>query len=369
MPEGKARSLAPRMASSDASTSSRRRLPVIYSREFNKHRPPPGHRHPECPERLDVCVSAIRSDEALSGLIDWVDPVGVDDEHDANKRRVLDAVHGVHSEGYVEHVRSICARGGGGLDNDTYLSPDTYDISLLSVSAWLTGIDMVLGKSSPQPHDSHANMQAAWVLSRPPGHHSTPAQGMGFCIFSNAAIAAKYALSTFPDRVRRVCVLDFDVHHGNGTEAAVKNDERIRFASSHQFPLYPGSGAEGVSGSHDNVLNLNLEAGADISVYRKRFEDEMLPFLVGDGDAKPDLFIVSAGFDAMDVDPLAQLNFKAGDYKLFTQLILDRIGDDVPVVFGLEGGYNLDSHGLSSGVVQSMSGYCFYERDQKRPTD
>lgn len=139
-------------------------------------------------------------------------------------------------------------------------------------------------------------------------------------------------------------------------EASVKTDGRIRFASSHQWPLYPGSGPEGLTGQYENILNINLERGTGIDIYRYRFERELLPFLLKSG--KPDLLIVSAGFDALDVDPLAQLDFKPHDYRLFTQLVMKAVGIDTPVVFGLEGGYNLGENGLGAAVTESIAGYC-----------
>lgn len=283
----------------------------------------------------------------VSHLLDWMSPQSVS-EHDAadRRRRVLDAVQVVHRfPDYIDLLRDTCARGGGGVDRDTYVAKDSFDVALLAASTWMEAVDIAMDGSC-----------AAWALARPPGHHATPVTGMGFCLLSNAAIAAKYALDH--KNVSSVAILDFDVHHGNGTEASVKNDGRIRFASSHQWPLYPGSGREGRSGSHDNVLNINLEGGTGIDQYRARFEKEMLPFLLQSESGMPELVIVSAGFDALDVDPLASLNFKPQDYRLFTQLLLEAAGKDTPVVFGLEGGYNLGENGLAAAVRESIAGFC-----------
>lgn len=366
------------LRASAETTTVTRRISILYTPEFNKHRPPPGRSHPECPERLDVCVRALRADPDVADLLDWVTPQSVNEQLASDRRNfVLQAVRAVHRfPDYLDLLASTCLRGGGGVDGDTYLSPDSFETALLAASAWMEAVDIAMENKA----------KAAWALTRPPGHHATPASGMGFCLLSNAAIAAKYALEH--KNASSVAILDFDVHHGNGTvsyrytfhttysfqrlhiltsfftsvtsfelqEASIRNDSRIRFASSHQWPLYPGSGPEGQTGPHSNILNINLERGTGIDTYRERFENELLPFLLQSG--KPDLFIVSAGFDALDVDPLAQLNFKPRDYRLFTQLLLKEIGTDTPLVFGLEGGYNLGENGLGAAVTETIAGYC-----------
>lgn len=351
----------PTTTTTTTTTMTKRRMPVIYSSEFNKHRPPPGKSHPECPQRLDACVEAIKAHPELSKLIDWTQPpsITIEEEEEEeeeegkgakNREKVLEAIREVHiNEEYIEKVRKISEKGGGGLDEDTYISPSTYEISLLSVSAWLHAIDITVRQKNKN--------KVAWALSRPPGHHATPIHGMGFCIFSNAAIAAKYAIKTYK-HINHVGILDFDVHHGNGTQACIKHEKNIKFVSSHEFPLYPGSGPEGITGDFDNILNINLESGSGIEGYKERFENEMLPFLKQNDFDNIDLLIVSAGFDALDVDPLASLNFKVNDYKIFTQLIIKFFGINLPIIYGLEGGYNLGKNGLGDAVTQCIAGYC-----------
>lgn len=330
-------------------SSASRRMTVFYTPVFKKHRPPPGVHHPECPERLDACVDALKQSSELSELVDWVTPKGIDEkENSARRKLVLEAVRDVHRfPDYLERLEEISKKGGA-LDMDSYVAPGSFEVALLAASAWMEAVDVVLeGK------------KVAWALTRPPGHHATPASGMGFCLLSNAAIAAKYALKH--EDVNSVAILDYDVHHGNGTEALVKDVENIRFASSHQSPLYPGSGPEGESGRYGNILNINLKEGTGLQTYQTRLEEEMLPFLLQSELGMPDLIIVSAGFDALDVDPLAQLDFKPSDYRLFTRILLKASGKDTKVVFGLEGGYDLGEMGLGAAVRESIAGYCIRE--------
>jgi acetoin utilization deacetylase AcuC-like enzyme len=156
------------------------------------------------------------------------------------------------------------------------------------------------------------------VLARPPGHHAESDVGMGFCLFSNAAIAAFYALQQ--PGIERVAILDWDVHHGNGTQAIVETSKQIAFCSLHQYPCYPGTGRATERGFHDNVLNLPVRPGSDVAVYQPLFEKKIIPFL---SNFQPDLLIVSAGYDANADDPLAMINLQPKDYGLFTDYCLN----------------------------------------------
>jgi acetoin utilization deacetylase AcuC-like enzyme len=210
------------------------------------------------------------------------------------------------------------------LDEDTVLSKDSYAVSLLAVSAWLDGLEMVLSSGEP-----------AFVLARPPGHHAQRAQGQGFCIFNNEAIAATAALDE-PD-VHRVAILDWDVHHGNGTQTLVQDNPHVAYCSLHQSPLFPGTGTPTEHGRYNNVLNLIVFPGSTLADYEPLLEYKVLPFLTS---FRPDLLIVSAGYDAIAADPLADICLQPEDYGLFSQYCLQVTRR---ILFGLEGGYDLEA--------------------------
>jgi acetoin utilization deacetylase AcuC-like enzyme len=188
----------------------------------------------------------------------------------------------VHAQEYIDRVAQISQNGGGRLDPDTGLSSDSYEVALLGINAWIDGAEQVLNSGQP-----------AFVLSRPPGHHALTNRGMGFCIFSNAAIAAHYALKRLS--VKRVAILDWDVHHGNGTQALVESSPEIAYCSLHESPHYPGTGDPNERGEYQNVLNIPMPAGSGIAEYRVAFRDRAIPFIK---NWQPDLLIVSAGYDA-----------------------------------------------------------------------
>lgn len=294
---------------------------VIYSQEFLDHKT--GIYHPEKPERLTAIVNGLKAAK-FAEKIAWLEPTPV-----AERPTLLPILAKVHTPAYISKVQAIASNGGGHLNEDTPISPRSYDVALLAVSAWLDGVDAVLATANP-----------AFVLARPPGHHAESDMGMGFCLFSNAAIAALYALEQ--PGINRVAILDWDVHHGNGTQAIVETEPQIAYCSLHQYPCYPGTGKASERGWHNNLLNLPIPPGSDIGVYQPLFEKKVVPFL---SQFKPDLLIVSAGYDANAADPLANIYLQPEDYGLFTEYCL---GITRKILFGLEGGYDFST--LSQSV-------------------
>jgi acetoin utilization deacetylase AcuC-like enzyme len=296
-------------------------VPVIYSDEFLEHKT--GRFHPERPERLTAIVETLKA-VAWTDKIQWQQPTPV------QKRPLMPILQKVHPQQYIDSVKHIAQSGGGYLEADTTLSPRSYDVALLAVSAWLDGVDQVLAMGNP-----------AFVLARPPGHHAEASHGMGFCLFSNAAIAALYALEQ--PGINRVAILDWDVHHGNGTQAIVEQYPQITYCSLHQSPCYPGTGNASERGLYNNVLNFPMVPNSTLADYQPLFEQKVIPFFMA---AQPDLLIVSAGYDANRDDPLASINLQPQDYGLFTDYCLSITRK---IVFGLEGGYDLSS--LAQSVV------------------
>ncbi|MBE9044994.1 histone deacetylase [Pleurocapsales cyanobacterium LEGE 10410] len=300
-------------------------ISVIYSPEFLEHNT--GYGHPEKAKRLTAVVDALSA-------VEWRDKIKWQLPTPAPEKNILSYIRQIHTPEHIDRIKRVAEKGGGYLDGDTPISPRSYEVALLAVSAWLDGVDQIVDHHRP-----------AFVLARPPGHHATRDTAMGFCLFSNAAIAAEYAL-TKPN-VKRVGILDWDVHHGNGTEAIVKDNPQIAYCSLHQHPCYPGTGSSSDRGSYNNLLDLPMKAGSTITDYQVVFEREVMPFF---RSWQPDILIVSAGYDANYDDPLASISLKPEDYSLLTKYVLEIT--NYPL-FGLEGGYDLAA--LSRSVVATLS--------------
>lgn len=298
---------------------------LIYTHEACfEHRPGPGH--PESPERLRAVLGALKKPE-FDGL-QWRDaPMGT-------REQVLT----IHDEDFVDHIERVApSQGYVALDaGDTVMSPGSLEAVMRCVGAACAGVDAVLNKE----------VRNVFCATRPCGHHAEPDRAMGFCVYNQAAIAAAYAVDVH--KLRRVAVVDFDVHHGNGTQEAFYSRPELFYASSHQSPFYPGTGARAERGVADNIVNVPLPRGCDSEMFRKAIETEMLPEI---RRFNPELLIISAGFDAHHLDPLAGLGLQDDDYRWITEELM-KIADECcegRVVSILEGGYSLE--GLASATA------------------
>ena len=247
-----------------------------------------------------------------------------------------------HSENYIEKAKEVCHKGGGYLDADTYTTEFTFDAATTAVGSLIDLTNEVCS----------GRLKNGFALVRPPGHHALAERGMGFCIFGNAAIAAQVGIKNF--NIEKVAIVDFDVHHGNGTEAMVKDDPNILYISTHQFPFYPGTGSKTEIGSGTTaatVLNIPLEPGVGDEGFQSIYNELIIPKLL---KFKPGLIIVSAGYDAHWNDPLANLSLSLTGYSWISKTLVDisEILCNGKIVFTLEGGYNLQV--LSNGVANSF---------------
>jgi acetoin utilization deacetylase AcuC-like enzyme len=289
-----------------------------------EHRP--GPHHPESPERLKTVLTALRSPEFAS--LEWREaPLGT-----------IEQVQLIHDAAFIDEIAGMApSHGYVPLDDgDTVMSPGSWEAVMRCVGAACAGVDAVM----------NGKARNAFCATRPCGHHAEPSRAMGFCIFNQAAIAAAYALETF--QLERVAVVDFDVHHGNGTQAAFFNRPELFYASSHQSPLYPGTGAASETGVDHNIVNVPLPRGCDSALFRARIESGMLPAV---RDFDPQLIIISAGFDAHRLDPLAGLNLEDSDFHWITTELV-RIANaacEGRIVSILEGGYSLEA--LATGTT------------------
>lgn len=294
---------------------------LITSEIYKDHITGPGF--PESPERLDAILEHLDSTGLINDL-DVVEPLRKDKEY----------CKLVHDDEYVTRVRQACELGASIVDTaDNPISKNSYDAALLAVGGITEAVDRVIND----------NVNNAMALLRPPGHHAEKGMAMGFCLFNNVAVAARYAQRNY--EIEKVAIIDFDVHHGNGTQHIFESDPTVMYASLHQFPFYPGTGATeetGIGDGKGTTINYPLKYGVGddefIDIFNNSLSDKILNF-------DPDLLLISAGFDAHVDDPIGGLSVTTKGYFDISNIIM-KLADEVcqgKIVSALEGGYNLNA--------------------------
>ena len=284
-----------------------------------------GEGHPECADRIRAVLRALESPEFAPLLREVAPPAS------------LAQLKAAHESDYVDAILEMRQDQYTAIDGDTMFSPGTHEAALRAAGGACAAVDAVF----------EGWAEAAFVAMRPPGHHAERDRAMGFCFFNNAGVAAYHARAKWG--ITRVAVVDFDVHHGNGTQDILGRDAGFFYASSHQSPCYPGTGASSERGVAGNVLNLPLAPGSTGEVFRAGWETEILPALK---EFSPELLIISAGFDAHAADPLAQLRLREADFAWITQKLLAVADQSCPnrVISLLEGGYDLAALAASASA-------------------
>lgn len=283
-----------------------------------------GWGHPEHVGRLRAIPSALRDDPELFARV----------QHVESRHATEDEIAFAHDRGYIAGVRELVARGGGRLDADTVASEGSWDAATAAAGAVLDGIDLAFGTGP----------RRSFCAVRPPGHHALHNSAMGFCLFGNVAIGAHYARRRHD--VERILIVDWDVHHGNGTQALVEHEPDIHFVSMHQWPWYPGTGAVDDRGPHRNVWNVPMRAG----LAPERYVDALRAAIdAATTGFVPDLVLISAGFDSMAGDPLGGFTLEYEHFETLTRFLVDRATNwcDGRIVSALEGGYAPERLGVA----------------------
>ena len=277
-----------------------------------------GHGHPERPDRVKTIIDHFKKTNPKNLI--WKKP----------KKFDLKYLEYAHDKKYLNSVKdSFPKQGLNFLDGDTIVSPGSKDAAKDAVGSILTAIDGVMKK----------DFKNAFCAVRPPGHHAEKQKAMGFCVYNNVAVGAYYLLEKY--NLKRVAIIDFDVHHGNGTQDIFYDNEKVLYISSHQYPYYPGSGSTNEKGNKDNIFNVPLNAGTQPHEFLNAYESIFKKLKI----FKPEFILLSAGFDAHKDDPLAQINLESKDYYTLTNRILAMAKElcQDKVVSILEGGYDLNA--------------------------
>lgn len=292
----------------------------VYDDIFLKHETPAWH--PESKDRLIAIITTLQKSGVWKNLIS-IKP----------RRASFENISLVHAPRYIEKIKEF---GTGYLDSDTYMSEHSLEAALYAAGAVIEAVEMC----------GNGALERAFCAVRPPGHHAEVRAAMGFCIFNNVAIGARYAQKI---GFKKVFIVDFDVHHGNGTQHTFEEDNTVFYFSTHQYPHYPGTGRESEKGKgigEGFTFNVPMEAGSGDKEYINAYQN-VLPPLVK--DFSPDIILVSAGYDILNDDPLSNIHVSQKGIKLIVQGILQC--SSVPVIFVLEGGYNLAALGEAAGTT------------------
>lgn len=297
---------------------------LVHHSIYEKHDTGPGH--PETPLRYEAVMNALRADDEFWNTLIEITP----------ERAPKGLVQAAHTQQHYREVEEAFGRGQMYLDADTVISMKSFDAALYGAGGAIAGVDVVLKGVAKN----------AFSASRPPGHHATAENAMGFCLFNNVAVAARYAQNHYKD-IERVAIIDWDVHHGNGTQGIFYDDPTVHFFSMHQYPWYPGTGSRGETGfgrGLGTTMNVPVKAHTPADEQKRSFENSLADI---SRNFKPDLIFISAGFDAHITDPLGQLRLDDQDFVSMTRSVM-QWADDVcggRIVSCLEGGYNLDTLG------------------------
>jgi acetoin utilization deacetylase AcuC-like enzyme len=301
---------------------------IVFDSVFLKH---DQYGHPENSKRLESILNELEKTDLLDKVIQL-----------KSRSAETDEIKICHVKEYIEYVREFCENGGGYLDPDTYANSYSFNAAVTAVGSSIDLTETVI----------RGDLKNGFALLRPPGHHALSNRSMGFCLFGNIAIAAKSSL-TQPG-INKVAIVDFDVHHGNGTQALVEDDPNILFISTHQYPFYPGTGSIreiGNGKAEGTIINIPLQAGVSDEGFKIIYEKIVIPAL---NRFQPDLILVSAGYDAHWDDPLANLNLSLAGFDWITSELIKSAEKlcEGRIVFFLEGGYNLEV--LSYAVTNSI---------------